>query len=398
MDYNRSLHYCPLVAVALVGILGGCHKPPKVVVAPPKPVAPAQVDRATIAQFKPNEAGAVMILMYHNFDATKPNGDYNRQPNTFRQDLDALYKRGYRPVTASEFIHNQIAADVPAGKTPVVLTFDDSLPTQFRTIAKPDGHQAIDPDCAVGIMETFHKQHPDWGRRGTFFVLPPENNKPVPFYQQESLGRKFTYLLKAGYEIQNHTSTHPHMRGMDAAKVRWELATAKRDIQGIDPTAAMDIMAIPYGEVPKAPDARDALIAGADGGTSYRNHAVFLAAYRPVLSAITKKDKKVTQGGRLAVFDPYRLERIKPNPTQANLPGTFEYWLKWFDANPFERYVSGGNPQVAVVPDGLKSTVDPARVQKLGQVLQVYGGANDTGGKGAAPGAGGGSDGELSVN
>ena len=342
-----------------------------------------------------------MILMYHNFDATKPDGDYNRKPDSFRQDLEGLYKRGYRPATASEFIDGKVAPDVPAGKTPVVLTFDDSLPTQFRTITKPDGREAIDPNCAVGVMETFHKAHPDWLLRGTFFVLPSENNKPVPFYQQESLGQKFTYLLKAGYEIQNHTSTHPNMRGMTADKVQWELGTAKRDIQEIDKGAAMDIMALPYGAVPKQPQAKQALISGASGGTSYQNRAVFLAAYRPVLSPITKMDKKVNQGGRLCVFDPYRLERVKPNPTQANLPGTFEYWLKWFDANPSERYVSGGNPQVAVVPAGSKSAVDPARVLALGKTLQVYGGSEDSlgaSGPGANPsGAGANPGGGLSV-
>ena len=51
--------------------------------------------------------------------------------------------------------------------SPVILTFDDALRGQFNYTA--DGK--IDPDCAVGILDDFHAQHPDWPLKGTFFVL-----------------------------------------------------------------------------------------------------------------------------------------------------------------------------------------------------------------------------------
>ncbi|MDE3103474.1 MAG: hypothetical protein KGJ98_14735 [Chloroflexota bacterium] len=41
----------------------------------------------------------------------------------------------------------------PAGKTPVVLTFDDSDRSQFQFIAGPDGKLTVDPTSGLGILE-----------------------------------------------------------------------------------------------------------------------------------------------------------------------------------------------------------------------------------------------------
>src|SRR5206468_1634880 len=100
-------------------------------------------------------------------------------------------------------------------------------------------------------------------------------------------------------------------------------------------------------------------------GTHYANKAVLRAAWRPVLSPITIESKKNTAQDH-CVYDPFALERIKPNPSQAQLAGTFEYWLKYFDENPTVRFVSDGNPAVAAVPKSLKGIVDTGRVKKYG--------------------------------
>jgi hypothetical protein len=166
------------------------------------------------------------------------------------------------------------------------------------------------------------------------------------------------------------------MRGMNAEKVQWELATAHRDIKAIDAKAGMETLALPYGKLPRDDAARKVLLSGSNGGTSYNHKAVFLAAWRPVLSPVTKAEKKVAQGGSLCLFNPAELERIKPDARNTSSPGTLEYWLKWFDKNPSERYISDGEAKIAAVPAAQKSIVDEARARAQGVALQFYGGGN----------------------
>lgn len=361
-----------LVACALPVLLAGCHK---AAAPPPAPVkkTPPHISDADLSKVKPNEAGAMLVIMYHRIRDGEPSGELNRPPAEFRKDLETLEKRGYYPVNAGDIVDNKL--DVPLGKTPVAITFDDSLPTQFKLVSGKDGQQHIDPNCAVGIMESFSKAHPNWPTRATFFVLPKEGTNGDPFGQADSVGDKFTYLAEHGYEVANHTSTHSSMRGMKADKIQWELATAHKDILQLAPDAKLEIMALPYGKLPRDKAAQAALMQGASGGTSYQHKAVFLAAWRPILSPVTLNDKKFNEAGQLCPFNPTRLERVKPDAKHADQPGTLEYWLAWFDKNPSARYVSDGNAKVCAVPASRQSSVDAARVEMAGQILQVYGGA-----------------------
>src|SRR5262250_1430385 len=115
----------------------------------------------------PNELGRIMILEYHKVDY--PEERWTRTPENFRRDLETLYARGYRLQNLNAVLDGRIT--VPAGTTPVVLTFDDSSPGQFRYVVK-DGKLEIDPKCGVGVLEAFIKEKPDFGRAATFFVLP----------------------------------------------------------------------------------------------------------------------------------------------------------------------------------------------------------------------------------
>ncbi len=393
MIRRKSLFIAALAAPALLA--SGCHKAQPVAQAPKPTPTPPQVSQADIEKFQPNEAGAIMVLMYHRMLDKEAEGALNRHPGTFARDLETLRSKGYFPVNAIDLVENTMP--VPAGKTPVVLTFDDALPSQFKIVTGADGKPHIDPKCTVGILETFHKKHPDeWPEKATFFVLPGGGRNAEPFGQADAVARKFKYLQDHGYEIANHTTTHPNMHSMSADKVQQELAGALKSIKEIAPEASVRTFALPYGKVPRDEAARKALQAGSSGGQSYSHKAVFLAAWRPVLSPITRQDKKLTRQGELAVFDPYRLERITPDARHPNTAGTLEYWISWFDKNHDARYISDGVDEVASVPASSRSAVDSARVAEQGKRLQVYGqssGASSAkGGKGAK-----GSGGDLSV-
>lgn len=390
---HTGRHLCLLTAALF---LAGCKKKPAEqadAAPPPAPPAPTLISDIDLKSFKPNEAGAILVIMYHRFNPKESNNPLNRTPDEFRKDLETLWKKKYYPVNANEMVENKM--DVPAGKTPVVLTFDDALPTQFKTIVRPDGSTGIDPDCAVGILEKFHEAHKDeWPMKATFFVLPAEGRNGPPFGQSDSLNDKFDYLISKGYEVANHTSTHTSMRGMAPDKVKWELATANRDIHQINKDAQMQTLALPYGNVPRREKDKDAavvnklLLDGEDKGTKYHHIAVFRAAWRPVLSPITKtNNKKYTANGQLSAFDPTRIERCTPDPKQANVPGTLEFWLKYFDEHPDLRYVSDGNPNIAAFPKSWEGAVDKKRLEAQGKIAQAYTfGSSGTGGRSGGSG------------
>lgn len=103
---------------------------------------PQEVDATTRARsVGANELGQVMVLMYHLIGYEE--SQYNRTPEEFRQDIATLKAAGYYPVNLRDLASGNI--EVPAGKSPVAITFDDSSGGQYRVMA--DGR--VDPDCAV---------------------------------------------------------------------------------------------------------------------------------------------------------------------------------------------------------------------------------------------------------
>ena len=112
-----------------------------------------------------NELGQVMVLMHQ---IGEEEAEWVRTPENFRKDLETLYAAGYRLIALNDLLDGNIT--VPAGTTPVVLTFDDGTIGHFRYIEQ-DGQTVIDPDCAVGILEQFAAEHPDFGQAATFFIM-----------------------------------------------------------------------------------------------------------------------------------------------------------------------------------------------------------------------------------
>ena len=124
---------------------------------------PKRPTRAQAAKsLKPNELGVVPVLMHHQI---RPDGSaYDLTAGQFRAELARLWTDGFYPVRASDLVSGRL--DVPKGRSPVVLTFDDATNNQVAFAA--DGR--LDPDSAVGILEAFSARHPDFPATGTFYV------------------------------------------------------------------------------------------------------------------------------------------------------------------------------------------------------------------------------------
>ena len=275
---------------------------------------------------RPNELGRVMILEYHKID--RPEGRWARTPENFRRDLERLWERGYRLVALNDYLDGRIA--LPRGAAPVMLTFDDSSPGQFRYIER-NGEWVIDPECAVGILEAFERGHPGFGRAATFFVLPAAEPPNRLFNQPELVSRKLRYLAARGFEIGNHTLWHADLSRYPEPVVRHQLATAQEWIQRHVPGYRPRALALPMGSYPR--ELRWAA-AGEAGGTRYRHDAILKVGGGPAPSPHSK------------AFDPYHLPRIQAIDTE------LDHWLGYFERRPEERYVSDGDPATITVAGG----------------------------------------------
>jgi peptidoglycan/xylan/chitin deacetylase (PgdA/CDA1 family) len=296
---------------------------------------------ASAGWLQPNELGRVMILEYHKVD--QPEERWTRTPANFRGDLERLWERGYRLVALNDLLDGRIA--IPRGTTPVVLTFDDSSPGQFKLLER-NGDWVPDPDCAVGILEAFERQHPEFGRAATFYVLPGADPPNRLFNQKELAGRKLRYLVGHGYEIGNHTLWHANLAKYPERVVRGQLATAQEWIQRDVPGYRIRTLALPMGAYPQ--DIRWA-IEGAEGQVAYRHDAILKVAGGAAPSPYAR------------AFDPFHLPRIQA------LESELAHWLGYFERNPQERYVSDGDASLITVPPG---TLDKVRRSPGAKVVE----------------------------
>lgn len=279
------------------------------------------------AQPRPaNELGRIMILEYHRID--EPEDRWTRTPDNFRRDLETLYAAGYRLQSLHDLLDGRIT--VPAGTTPLVLTFDDSSPGQFRYLERA-GEPEIDPRSAVGILDAFARQRPDFGRAATFFVLPGASRPNRLFDQPQHEGRKLRYLVSQGYEVGNHTLWHANLGRYDERGVRTQIAEGQRWIQRHLPDYRLRTLALPHGVYPRE---LGWAVEGRVDGVAYRHDAILMVAGGPAPSPFARG------------FDPLRLPRIQAVERE------LAFWLRHFQQRPEERFVSDGDPAVVTVPSG----------------------------------------------
>jgi peptidoglycan/xylan/chitin deacetylase (PgdA/CDA1 family) len=300
---------------------------------------PVRTDDQPRATRSPNELGKVMILEYHLIEEKESR--WARSVEGFRNDLEQLYREGYRTISLGEYIDAMVA--IPAGTRPVILTFDDSSPGQFRYVIR-DGENKIDPDCAVGMLLHFGDCHPDFGHKAMFFVLPEAKQPHKLFGQPEFEAQKLRELVRLGFEIGNHTLWHANLGKYDATVVQKQLAQSVEAIQKRIPGYAIRSLALPYGVYPKN---LDWAVAGSFKGISYHHEAILKVAGGPAPSPFSSSR------------DLLHLPRIQ-------VPGSdLQYWLHYFQTHPREAFVSDGKPDVVTFPEELKPKFNAVRFKSL---------------------------------
>jgi peptidoglycan/xylan/chitin deacetylase (PgdA/CDA1 family) len=285
----------------------------------PKRLTPAEVARS----LQPDELGLVPVLMHHQI---RTGGSiYDMTAGQFRSELARLWRDGFYPVRASELVSGRL--DVPKGKSPVVLTFDDATNNQVAFL--PDG--SLDPNSAVGILESFAATHAGFPATGTFYV--PKNVFEGNGGTAEST---FNWLVEHGYELGNHTKDHIPLNTLDATGVQQQLVLGQRLLTDRLPGYRVQTMALPEGALPHP---ASLAVSGTWDGQSYRFAGVFLSGAEPAPSPFSTK------------WNPGEIPRILPNPAWNGARDyTWGMWLDTLERNPDLRYVSDGDPQTISFP------------------------------------------------
>jgi hypothetical protein len=294
------------------------------------PAAGATTDNGPRTDLPPNELGRIPVLEYHLIGATEAR--WTRTPENFRKDLELLYSRGYRPVTLKEVVEKRI--DLPAGTSPVVFTFDDASPGQFKYIER-NGQLEIDPNSAVGMWLDFARTHAGWGNKGVFCMLSGAEagrsffgNKDIEGQKTEWRHRKVKFLAEEGFELCNHTLWHATLSKYDDVFAQEQIARLQLAVDSAVPGYTITSFALPLGEWPPNKDvaARGSWTDPKSGRTTTYNHSVvLLVAGGPARSPHDPE------------FNGLRVPRVQVYANE------LQRTLDELDANR-SRYVSDGNP------------------------------------------------------
>lgn len=296
----------------------------------------APVDPAAV---KANELGQVPVLMYHRI-TPQVKAEFDRSPADFRAELQRIFSEGYRPVRTIDLVRGQL--DVPAGMTPVVLSFDDGYPDQFRYTA--DG--TLDPTCGIGILIDVAKQFPDCRPVASMNI----NKDPFGLSDPAKIKAALTDLDKRGIEVANHTYGHDNLAKLDPEGIQKDFVLLQRMVHGAAPGAAVRTMALPFGVWSKD---RGLAHTGNFDGETYTNEGILLVGANPSPSPYAAK------------FDPLAIPRIRSTSYgNGTIPQTSNYWLDYLKANPAQRYISAGNPGRVTFPKALAPALAPALATK----------------------------------
>ena len=202
-----------------------------------------------------NHEGRIPVLEYHLVG--DKDSRWGRSRESFRKDLELLYERGYRPMTVAQMLAKDFSA-IPAGRSPVIFTFDDASPGQFRYIER-NGELEIDPESGIGIWLDFAKSHPEWKGKATFCMLNGGaaghnffgDSPKFEGQKRDWRFKKVKWLADNGFELCNHTLWHAQLNKYPDPFVQEQIA---RNSLGIDSAVSgyrIHTMALPQGLWPK---------------------------------------------------------------------------------------------------------------------------------------------------
>ncbi|WP_307845345.1 polysaccharide deacetylase family protein [Planomonospora sp. ID67723] len=321
------------------GVVKGPATPPKAELPSAGLPEPIVATPEFARQVKANEAGMVPVLMYHRI-MKKRLASIDRTPDQVRGEMEKLARDGYVPITAREFAAGRI--DIPAGKHPVVLTFDDGHASHF---ALDDAGMPV-KDTAVGIIYQVAQKYPDFRPVATFWV----NRQPFGLQSRADQARAVQWLTSRGFEVANHTWSHPYLPGLSRKRIAEQLVRVERML-GAFGSGPSETLALPFGAMPRA---RSTVQRGKWDGTPFAFKGVFLAGAQPSVSPFTED------------YDWRSIQRIQSNGKKGECrKWCSQYWLEWLNKHPDQRYTADGDPERISIPGKLRGNISSKRRQQV---------------------------------
>lgn len=313
-----------------------------------------KLDKEKLAQDNINELGRVPVMMYHGIvnkkssetSYTGGNVDkdgYNRTVEAFKEDLEFYYQNGYRMIRAIDYVNGII--DVPYGKSPIVLTFDDGNTNNIKVNGiSEDGEIIIDENSAVGVLESFKKKYPDFNVTATFFV-----NGSL-FQQSEYNEKILKWLVENGYDIGNHTKTHVNFSNASTNESEEEVGFVYNKLDAIIPDKYVKLVALPFGSPYKKTHANFSHIINSNyNGINYETVSTFRVGWMPDYSPFSKD------------FDKEFIMRVRAydnNGVDFDIDASFRILEK-------NRYVSDGNVDTIVIKESDASYINDTNLKVI---------------------------------
>ena len=288
-------------------------------------------------ELKVDESGNVPIMMYHGIhnvtdnEYTGGNVDkdgYQRTTQAFINDLEFYYNSGYRMIRLEDYVNGII--DVEAGYSPIIITFDDGLSNNLKvTGLDSDGNIIIDPNCAVGVLESFKQKYPDYNVTATFFI-----NGGL-FNQSEYNEKILNWLVDNGYDIGNHTYSHVDFTTVSKEKSVQEVGSMYNLLDKYIPGKYVNIVALPFGSpYDKEHNNFSSILKGVYNDKEYNTIATLRVGWEADYSPFNKN------------FDKTFLKRIRAYDNNGE---EFDIEMN-FDILENNRYISDGDKNTITIP------------------------------------------------
>jgi peptidoglycan/xylan/chitin deacetylase (PgdA/CDA1 family) len=296
--------------------------------------------------------------MYHAFTTNEAYLDeWTVTPDTFRSHLQWLYDHDFYITPLADLINNEI--DVPPGKHPVVLTFDDASSGQFRLLKDDKGKSYPDPVTAVGIMEDFFGKHPEMGH-GALFAVVARNCFQ---YDAEvaTCEERLTWLADHGYEIANHTWWHENLHTVTDEMFKEQVGRTKIwiDERVTGDANLSNVLVLPFGEWPRN-----------EGQVQMLNDGFVYDGQDIVITGVVEVSGGPSPSPSSGEWSRRDIARFNTDPD------TWDYWTGLIESGAVTMFTSDGNPtRVSIpnqIPDDIADQFDPDWAQAYGMQLIRY--------------------------
>lgn len=303
-------------------------------------------------KYKVNELGRVPIMMYHGIEnkldsevsyigGNVDKNGYNRTKESFIRDLEFYYQNNYRMVRLIDYVNGNINTEI--GKSPIILTFDDGNANNIKVTGLDEkGNIIIDPNSAVGILESFKQKYKDFNVTATFFIF-----KGL-FNQKEYNDKIIKWLIDNNYDIGNHSYSHANLKALVDTDIETEIGRMYELLANYT-DKYVNIVAVPFGSLNKANIKFSHILNSNYNNKNYQTISTLQVGWESDYSPFSNE------------FNKESIKRIRAYDNEGK-----DFDIKYnFDKLEINRYISDGDYKTIVIPKENEDKVKETNLQLI---------------------------------